>query len=520
MHTERHLAWLMTAALLAGCSSPEPLADSQSGEVGTRAVGQIQRSMQPGMAMKPGAPMQPNVEGQANIQLPTWPQQWDVNNREPYGVAFGVTQPGTVTVDVQAQGAPVVVSLLGAVPQPVQQQSGIGPLRLMYQVTSADVQRSALWHVRIALAQPGGPPAQAAGTIAVQHPPVDHNIVRAHIQAIRARSSSANPENAARDRTEMDVAFQAYKSQFEQEKADRHSVLMAKVQPHINAAQAKAAIQSRAVEADAAASPEAPEGDVSSRALSPGTTIIKPQMKIAIPPPVITSLSVTEGEPIDPIIINGTGFSPSPGEIHFVVGSGLDLVGSIASWTDTQIIAQIPSYQGIASPVMGNIFVVRRDDLQKSSAVPFKFIPELVIGNLTWPPAPIDSLVSYPNLTAQNAPPGWFYYWYGPSYAYKYWFVSVAQAGLFGYKGNDQFNMNKRLKNGWVVTSVGAYVLWNSGENPGVAGFSPNRNVYIWDSRVGTDSPYVNVRVWEQPFVSTNYTVGVVIKGPKGVPFE
>lgn len=460
-----------------------------------------------------------------DIQMPTWPQKWIANNREPAGFGFGLTQPGLVTVDVQSQGAPIVVELSAVGAPAVQRQTGSGASRLTYQLTPADIQRSALWQVQISLAQTGGPPAQATGTIVVQHPPADPNIVRAQIQGLRGRSSSANPEKLMGDRTEMDAVFEAAKAQFEQEKAARHAALMAKVQPHINAAQAqaKAAIRPRGVEADPMASPESPvpaDGDVSSRALSPGTTLITPQMKIAIPPPSITSLSVTEGESLDPIIINGNGFSPSPGEIHFIVGPGLDLVGSIASWTDTQIIARIPSYQGIASPVMGNIFVVRHDDLQRSPAVPFKFIPELVIGNLTWPPAPIDSLVSYPNLTAQNAPPGWFFYWYGPSYTYKYWFVSVAQAGLFGYKGNDQFYMNKRLKNGWVVTSVGAYVMWNSGENPGVAGFSPNRNVYVADSRIGTDSPYVNVRVWEQPFVSTNYTVGVVIKGPKGVPFE
>ena len=471
----------------------------------------------------PESSRESDVQSRGMNDLATWPQNWVVNTREPAGFGLGLTQPGLVTVDVQSQGAPVVVELSAVGTSAVQRQTGTGAIRLTYQLTPADIQRSALWQVQILLAQAGGPPAQATGTIVVQHPPADSNIVRAQVQAIRARTSSANPEKRVGDRTEMDAAFEAYKAQFEQEKAARHAALVAKVQPHINAAQAKSAVRPRGVEADAAASPESPvqaDGDVSSRALSPGATLITPQMKIAIPPPAITSLSVIEGEPLDPIIINGTGFAPTAGEIHFAIGSGLDLVGSIASWTDTQVIARIPSYQGIPSPVMGGISVVRRDDLQRSAAVPFKFIPELVIGNLTWPPAPIDSLVSYPNLTAPNAPPGWFFYWYGPSYAYKNWFVSVAQAGLFGYKGNDQFNMNKRLKNGWVVTSVGAYVLWNSGENPGVAGFSPNRNVYVADSRIGTDWPYINVRVWEQPFVSTQYTVGVVIKGPKGVPFE
>ena len=52
--------------------------------------------------------------GVKDIQMPTWPQKWIVNNREPAGFGFGLTQPGLVTVDVQSQGAPVVVELSAA----------------------------------------------------------------------------------------------------------------------------------------------------------------------------------------------------------------------------------------------------------------------------------------------------------------------------------------------------------------------------------------------------------------------
>ena len=79
-----------------------------------------------------------------DIQMPTWPQKWIANNREPAGFGFGLTQPGLVTVDVQSQGAPVLVELSGVGAPAVQRQTGSGASRLTYQLTPADIQRSAL----------------------------------------------------------------------------------------------------------------------------------------------------------------------------------------------------------------------------------------------------------------------------------------------------------------------------------------------------------------------------------------
>jgi len=44
-------------------------------------------------------------------------------------------------------------------------------------------------------------------------------------------------------------------------------------------------------------------------------------------------------------------------------------------------------------------------------------------------------------------------------------------------------------------------------------------NAYVAENRVGTDSPYVNIRVWLDPHCSISYSLDVRIQGPKGVPY-
>ena len=94
--TIRGCGMLVAAGLLAGCAVSEDMAQTSEGGVESRGLAKMQRQMKPGMPMKPVAQAQPGAPAPADIKLPIWPQKWDVNNREPYGVAFGVTQPGPV----------------------------------------------------------------------------------------------------------------------------------------------------------------------------------------------------------------------------------------------------------------------------------------------------------------------------------------------------------------------------------------------------------------------------------------
>ena len=67
----------------------------------------------------------------------------------------------------------------------------------------------------------------------------------------------------------------------------------------------------------------------------------------AVPAPTITSLSPTIGGVGNPVTITGTGFQPtqsSSGSQVIISGGG----GTIKSWSDTQIVAVVPSGVGTA----------------------------------------------------------------------------------------------------------------------------------------------------------------------------
>src|SRR5437867_4389786 len=233
---------LILTGLVVGCSTSGPAPEGTSGAVEGRGVPRAQRP--------PAAP-QP-------MQEPTWPQNFEVQGPESASFGFAVTQPGPVVVDVQVQGAPVIVTLQGPAPQPDSPPSS-GPVRRTYNVTPQDVQKSLFWAVQIRLAQPM-PPGQggrAGGSVMVQHPPV--NVVQVQA-AVAAQQQAAQQQAAQRQAQEqqvgaqvaaqMEAAFQQRKAQFEQQRQQRHAALMAGVQPHIDQLRARgqARIGTRGIE--------------------------------------------------------------------------------------------------------------------------------------------------------------------------------------------------------------------------------------------------------------------------------
>jgi hypothetical protein len=493
--------------------------------------------------------------GLKHLQPPTWPQKWQLNNREPAGFGFGVTRPGPVTVDIQSQGAPVVVELYGPAPQAVQRQTGSGVIRLAYQVTPADVQRSALWHVRIALAQSGGPPAQAAGTISVQHPPADANVMRAQMQASMAQRRAIDPQTAAAMKAKMDASFQAVMAKFQQEEAARRAAVAAegKSRPLIAGAAPSGQIMPRGVEdASAAAKDQGAisEGDVSSRALLPPREL-SPRAKMfsPLPPPYIIGFSQYQALPGDRISIQGTGFLDSApgGQVLVILKSAAGDVpygAPVQTWSDTQIDINVPpNISGIANVTNADVVVVRGQDQRRSDPRNdyggyFRVAPAMELRALPLPPPVGESIVYAPPVEAtplnlpvydpsgvnvgqagelSNWPPGWGVYWYAPDTPA----VATRMADLFGFKGNDTFFKNKRLINNWKVSSVEAIHLVSWCVGMSIVGTGPNlANAYVAESRVGTNSPYLNVRVWMQPLCGLTYTIRISIVGPKGVPYE
>lgn len=133
----------------------------------------------------------PKATGQPIAKLSTFPQKFEVQGDRASVFDFAVTQPGPVMVDVQVQGAPVIVTLQSPGGQPMMQR-GTGNLQLKYNVTPPDIQRNLFWQVQIrswceedclkATNAQG-----SVGSIMVQHPLVDQGAVQRAMDAISRR---------------------------------------------------------------------------------------------------------------------------------------------------------------------------------------------------------------------------------------------------------------------------------------------------------------------------------------------
>ena len=390
MKQRRELLGLVLVGMLAGCSGTGPMTDSGSGGVESRGLTQMQRPM------LPGSPAQ----GQSNAQLPTFPQKFDVQGPESDSFGFAVTQPGPVVVDVQTQGAPVIVTLQGPASQPISQQ-GAGQVRLAYTVTPQDIQKGVLWGVQIRLAQPV-PPQQggrAGGSVMVQHPPVNQAVVQQAVQAMAAQQRQPSPQEQQQAAAQMEQAFQQRKAQFDRQQLDRRAALHAQIQPQLDQLRSRMAgqVRPRGVEGGEGTSAEAgaaTEGEIGTRALR-GERLLTPLEKplvinpvpvpqtstsqqaitqagsgpapqTVMPNPVITSLSVAQGQPGDPVMITGTGFS-SGGEVHFIINPGRDVAARIDFWSDTQLFVSVSDATGLMG-FNGQVYVVRaRDQCEKQS---------------------------------------------------------------------------------------------------------------------------------------------------------
>src|SRR5262245_56314137 len=134
----------------------------------------------------------------AGVPLPAFPQKFEVVGPEVTSFGLAVTQPGPIAVDLQTEGAPLLVTLKSPAGQSITQQ-GAGNFRLSGGATAEDVQGSPFWIVQIRLAQPM-PPQQggrAGGTVSVQSPPVDQAVVQRAVQAASAQPAPTAPSPQA-----------------------------------------------------------------------------------------------------------------------------------------------------------------------------------------------------------------------------------------------------------------------------------------------------------------------------------
>ena len=513
------IGWLLIS-LLAGCSGTEPVTDPNAGEVGTRAVPQVQRSTKSGVAAKPGA------GGQANAQIPTFPQKFDVKGPEVDSFGFAVTQPGPITVDVQGQGAPLLVTLQSSGGQPITQPA-TGGLRMSYNVTPQDVQRSVFWVVQFRLAQ-SMPPLQggrATGTVNVQYPPVDQAAAQQAVQTqLRPPTQQELDQARAQGEAQVTAVISARKAQFAQDQERRFQADRARVQPLLDrmSGGTPGQVRSRGLDEKepSAIEPAQSSEELTSRAI-PDKQVLQSSKQQTIPqqnsgkmsgilppsPPQITSLSDTSGGPKKTIIINGTGFSTAQGQVYFTAPPDRTFSATITNWTDTGIGIEIPNVTGVM-PYQANLYVQRGQD--RSNTVLFSYVPrpELrTIRSMT-----DDRRHSGTVLTNYLAGPG--------NKMMHVRIPGIPFSEFAGEKGNDEYFLRTQLKNGWTV--AGATMLKNP-VNVTVSAAQAGTYQWLGDGYIqeqGTGSnPYLNVRWWVNAFTPfTIYYFLIDIVGPEGIP--
>jgi hypothetical protein len=423
---------------------------------------------------------------------PTWPQQFQVFQGESASFGFGVTQPGQITISVAAQGVPVTVALSGPLAQPLQ-RSGTGSLLISYSATSADVQKSALWVVRIVSANAipapisGLPGMVASGTVAVQHPPANLQIVQAEFQR-RAAAMKSAPAPAKLASASLPTTL---KTNYAAQVSSQQAAQLQRLQAKLGLVQQTPAQTQQPVTGTAAGVRPATATNV------PSSTAPSSQ---SAPSPSISKLDVFHGQPGDPVEIDGVGFGPTPAEVHFIVSPTMDKVGTILYWSDTQILTSIPSDISGVSAYAARAYV-KTSAGQSSALAKFDFNPTMDIVQLTPGPTDPDSQINQTDLDLQGS---WGHYGEG-----LIWHNGGDD--LFGHRGDDLFYKTKALINGWLVDSVVVQICSDC--------VFHNANAYVAESHVGTPTPYVKVHWWMDAASGVEYKLIITIKGPKGMPY-
>lgn len=439
------------------------------------------------------------------VAEPTWPQHFDARQGEPAAFGFVVTQPGpiAVSVAVQSSAAPVLVTLSGPTAQPTQRQ-GTGTFQMAYAATAADVQRGYLWLVHVDSMNAATP---VQGTVSVSHPPADMNAAGPQIQAMGQRIKAERDAGRAASGAKAQQAFAAHQQALQQAKQQLAASQALKTQQILTSIGAPG-VQTRGVLPTAIAPAASVRPGTIVSAPIVGTPVLKvpPPPPPPPPPPAITSLSVGEGQPGDPVLIAGTAFA-TMGEVHFLVNPGMDVVAPVDFWSNTQIVAHVPTVTGIQR--YGGQMYVKANN-QTSALQPFIFDPTLDSQNIwVWGQRVPDSTVANPvsslgsGVDAAGAPadPTWPFEstaWHSGD---DWW--------CCGHKGDDQWYEATNLKNGWVVDSAYAYDRGDGSHGESVT-----------DSRPGTPSLYTNVHWWMDAQSDAAYMLAITIKGPTGTsPF-
>ncbi len=207
-------------------------------------------------------------------------------------------------------------------------------------------------------------------------------------------------------------------------------------------------------------------------------------------------------------MVSGSGFGTSPGEVHFVVGVGangapVDLVAPVAVWTDGQVFTSVPGTPNGGLIAFNGTVYIKRPDQVLSNLQPFAFSPLLDRRLIVVPGVPGDSALTNYNGNM---------YWATPD-------TGMSRFNVWCFwteNGDDKFFSHTLLKNGWKVYDTPATANVEGGNTFGGAPGAAD----IVASRVGTNSPYVDVSWWIAigPFCTNyyGYSLTIPIEGPLG----
>lgn len=213
--------------------------------------------------------------------------------------------------------------------------------------------------------------------------------------------------------------------------------------------------------------------------------------------PSISGFDRVEGEPVQAVLVSGAGFR-QPLEVHFIWSGGKDDCGNILSSGDTQILVEIPDFSGIASPFNGQIYV--KSVGQSSDLKAFRFIPATEYKTLDINEYDTNKVAKFIQGDGDDN------VGFGPEIKGVHF-----GSGFTGHKNEDEYFMNVRLQNNWVVD----YIEFRDSHDPGEADSG------IWESHEGTDSPYVKVHWWDTPMYDwLDYYLTVHVRGPRGTSYK
>lgn len=496
----------MLVGLLAGCAASDNAAQTSENNVESRGLTKMQR------------PMQPGAVPQEKFQLPSWPQKFDIEDRQPASFGLVVTQPGALVVDVQWQGPPLEAVLLGPNVQQIVQR-GQGQLRLIYQVTPQDVQKGFLWTVRLSLVQ--NTKGQAVGQVTVQHPPVNETQAEAAVRTRLVQAQQQSQLSPAQIQAHSQAILQASKIEDTRQYQEYLKGTALQADVFLKQKGFQGQVQSRAL-------PPPRDGARISPKLPPGALQARPEFEPP-PPPRIDSLSVTNGQPGARVVIHGSGFTNRVGVVHITPqNTAVNHLANVVTgpagpiWTDTLIEVTVPELTGVTHfhASLNVIVDGEPSGVQFSNSVAFLFVPRQQSRVLTMV-SPFDRrLASHHTYTQATGGAMTDASVVGNEIHHNRFAATIFTAGdiFFGKDGRDWFFENTTLQNGWRVTCVEVipYDLRSCNPTNTVYGIPPLSGAYVSQS---DQTLKLQVRWWFEAFnPGMTYSYLFVIRGPENVP--